>query len=135
SMGFVEFEINLVENLNEGTEIENFADIYFDFNEPVRTNTVVNTIEEELSVNALVDNVKIGVMPNPASEHTHFVVTGLRQPDYKVIVRNVLGQKVAELSSNGQKATMQRQGLVSGIFSFEIISNLTILGTGTFVLE
>lgn len=135
SMGFVEYEIELLNGLVEGQTIENFADIYFDFNEAVRTNTTVNTIDFGLSVNALVENIQINVMPNPAGEYIHFVVKGLENPDYKVIVRNVLGQNVRELSSNGQKATMLRQGLVSGVYSFEIFSNQTILGTGTFVLE
>ena len=37
--GYVIFKIQLVDNLPIGTEINNFADIYFDFNSPIRTNT------------------------------------------------------------------------------------------------
>jgi hypothetical protein len=47
----------------------------------------------------------------------------------------VLGQPVEKLSSNGQTALLQRKNLVSGLYSFEIISNTAIVGTGTFVLE
>jgi uncharacterized repeat protein (TIGR01451 family) len=39
SIGFVRFNITPLENLPNGTIIENFVDIYFDFNNPIRTNT------------------------------------------------------------------------------------------------
>ncbi len=44
SHGYVEFKIKQNENNPDGATIENFADIYFDYNEPVRTNTEVNTV-------------------------------------------------------------------------------------------
>ncbi len=44
SNGFIEFMIKPVAGLADQTEIPNFADIYFDFNVPVRTNTVLRTI-------------------------------------------------------------------------------------------
>ncbi|MBD0257192.1 MAG: PQQ-binding-like beta-propeller repeat protein, partial [Cytophagales bacterium] len=44
SHGFVKFSIKPKVDLPEKTRIENFADIFFDYNEPVRTNTVFNRI-------------------------------------------------------------------------------------------
>jgi hypothetical protein len=44
SNGFVKFTVLPVKDLPAGTRIENFADIYFDYNPPVRTNTVFNTL-------------------------------------------------------------------------------------------
>lgn len=44
SQGFVEFELGLEAGLSVGTTIENSAAIYFDFNPPIFTNTVLNTI-------------------------------------------------------------------------------------------
>ena len=48
SHGFFTFEIMSKENVEDFTAIENTADIYFDFNAPVITNTVTNTIVEVL---------------------------------------------------------------------------------------
>lgn len=45
SKGYVTFSIRLKPNLPIGTEIKNDAGIYFDFNAPIITNEVVNTIE------------------------------------------------------------------------------------------
>ncbi|QHT66761.1 6-bladed beta-propeller [Rhodocytophaga rosea] len=44
SNGFIKFSIKPLATIAEKTVIENFADIFFDFNEPVRTNTVFNSI-------------------------------------------------------------------------------------------
>jgi uncharacterized repeat protein (TIGR01451 family) len=48
SQGFIAFEIKPKADLPDFTRIENKAGIYFDFNRPVITNTVVSTIVEEL---------------------------------------------------------------------------------------
>lgn len=44
SNGFVKFRISLLENLQAGTQIQNFALIYFDNNPAVLTNTEVHTL-------------------------------------------------------------------------------------------
>jgi hypothetical protein len=44
SHGYISLNIKPKKELAEKTVIENFADIFFDYNEPVRTNTTVNTI-------------------------------------------------------------------------------------------
>jgi predicted small secreted protein len=44
SHGFIQFSVKPRAGLPEKTRIENFADIFFDYNEPVRTNTVFNRI-------------------------------------------------------------------------------------------
>jgi len=44
SNGYVMFEASPVSNLPINTEIRNSGSIYFDFNKPVKTNTVLNTI-------------------------------------------------------------------------------------------
>ncbi len=44
SHGYLKFSIRPLAAVAQGTRIENFADIFFDYNEPVRTNTVHNTV-------------------------------------------------------------------------------------------
>lgn len=80
SQGFVKFRVKQLPDLADGTEILNNAAIYFDFNEPVLTNTVHQVIGTPfLTVGA--DNPVAGsgyrtrILPNPL--HT----TGLIQVD------------------------------------------------------
>jgi hypothetical protein len=44
SNGYIRFSIKPKENLPEKTRIENVADIFFDYNPPIRTNTTMNTL-------------------------------------------------------------------------------------------
>jgi hypothetical protein len=50
SKGSISYNINQSSKLSYGTQIKNKALIYFDFNEPIITNTVLNTIYKNLSI-------------------------------------------------------------------------------------
>jgi uncharacterized repeat protein (TIGR01451 family) len=67
SNGFVSFSIKPKSGLAEKTKIENYADIIFDFNDPVRTNTTFNTIYDvPLTIdNAVKLDEKTVIIPKP----------------------------------------------------------------------
>ena len=66
SHGYIVFEARTLPHLPLGTRIENRAGIYFDFNAPIITNTVVNTLAD-LSAIQIPETVRIeaSVSPNP----------------------------------------------------------------------
>ena len=45
SHGYIKFKVSPQADMVEGTQVENFADIFFDFNDPIRTNTTLTTFE------------------------------------------------------------------------------------------
>ena len=47
SSGLINYSIKPKANLAQGTEIANTADIFFDYNPPITTNTTLNTINDE----------------------------------------------------------------------------------------
>lgn len=67
SQGYVVYEIYENDNLGEGTEIENTAYIYFDFNPAIITNTTYNINEYPLGIN-LLENEGVLIYPNPAND-------------------------------------------------------------------
>jgi uncharacterized repeat protein (TIGR01451 family) len=72
SNGFVTFHVEQVPDLAPGTEITNDADIYFDFNEPITTNTTMHRIYEGfVAVATLEEIIKetsgLTVYPNPSN--------------------------------------------------------------------
>lgn len=67
SHGYVTFNINTKKGLAVGSKIKNNADIYFDFNEPVRTNTTITTFDNAASINPVFTNDKLKIYPNPGS--------------------------------------------------------------------
>jgi uncharacterized repeat protein (TIGR01451 family) len=71
SNGFVKYEIKLNEGLPLGTSIYNTANIYFDYNPAIVTNTTVNTLHlDEVSIAEITNQQQILVYPNPFSEST-----------------------------------------------------------------
>ncbi len=65
SHGYVQYKVKLKENLPLGTEIQNTAYIYFDFNPPVQTNTVSNTIDVITSLLNIASPATLHIYPNP----------------------------------------------------------------------
>ncbi len=66
SHGYIVFSILPKNTLAVGDVINNFADIYFDYNEPVRTNTAVVRILNPTGINTEKEGV-YSLYPNPAS--------------------------------------------------------------------
>jgi uncharacterized repeat protein (TIGR01451 family) len=84
SHGYVVFTIDQQPNLAVYTEIENTAGIYFDFNEPIITNTVLNTIAggagtEEISTRVFTS------YPNPALDRLYLNLPQASLYSYKII--------------------------------------------------
>lgn len=77
SMGYVNYSIKRKPNLPLGTEIKNTAAIYFDFNDPIITNTTVNTIylKSTTVVHTQVKDANIIVYPNPTNASATLRVT------------------------------------------------------------
>lgn len=65
SHGFVKFSIAPKAGLNPGTLIPNFADIYFDFNAPIRTNTAALVYTISSASTQLAASAQPQVFPNP----------------------------------------------------------------------
>jgi uncharacterized repeat protein (TIGR01451 family) len=63
--GYFKYRIKPLSNITGGTQLANQAKIFFDFEAPIITNTVVNTIKYEGS-----NEVKmLNISPNPASDN------------------------------------------------------------------
>ena len=121
--------------------IENNADIYFDFNKPVRTNTVFHTIHESLfdvvSTTTVDPEIKMDVetYPNPFSEQLRIKLSGTTQPNTTLQLYNMTGQLVRSLELNENQALLQREGLDAGLYFFTVLSGQKLLGTGKVVVK
>lgn len=114
SSGFVTYTIKTKPNLLPGTVIENGAAIFFDFNEPVITNKVVNTIEWPASVfGGKVPTVS--VFPNPTDNAINIQSP---VPISGVIIFDCLGRPVYETTfSEKQKlVTLPVSHLAPGLY-------------------
>jgi len=96
SHGFVSFFINRFKNAPAGSIIKNSASIYFDYNTPIKTNTVENTVVNLVSSMEALDNTSIKIYPNPTSERLFIDVED--EQFRTAILFDLNGAKVAESS-------------------------------------
>lgn len=133
SQGYVSFSINLESTISEGTKVENTADIYFDYNNPIKTNTVLNTIhsdyperlgevvvEEEvvLASDAVNINEKITVGPNPFRQNIY--INGI-QEEANLMLFSAFGEIVLDRSVlNGEEVVIPKN--ITGVVIYELQS-------------
>jgi len=145
SHGFIKFNIEQQRDNSIGTLIENKAGIYFDFNEPIITNTVFHTIGEDF-INVITSvitppevdeaGISVHVFPNPFDEYTRFEVQGdavqeLHLTIYDVMARQVIQQQ----STNQQHITFHKNNLPTGIYVFRLMDEKRQLATGKLIVK
>ncbi|MBL7825940.1 MAG: SprB repeat-containing protein, partial [Saprospiraceae bacterium] len=140
SHGFVKFTITPNAQAPLESLIENQAAIYFDFNEPVITNTTRHRLGENfLTVHAwqpIVRQVGIAVAPNPFNSNAVFTVSGLTNTDpLQLEVFDSFGKAVAFLASETHQFTFSRTTLGAGIYAFSVRQNGRLVGSGKFMVE
>jgi uncharacterized repeat protein (TIGR01451 family) len=126
SNGFVTFHVNQVPNLTPGTEITNDADIYFDFNDPITTNTTIHRIYEGfvevLSIEDLESEGKpLLVYPNPTSHS--IIIKGKDGMNQAFSIFDQMGRIVFNGKLNGPSSEVNLSNLSKGIYTLKIDGN------------
>lgn len=139
SNGFVQFRIAHREDAPLETVIENSAAIYFDFNEPIITNTTEHRLGENfISVSSwevLRNGVKLDVAPNPSMDVARVTVNGLRGgEDLRLRVCDLQGRVVREVSGTAGVFEMQRRDLPSGVYMLVLFVDGQAAGNGKMVV-
>jgi len=123
SNGFVNFSISPVQNQLDGTVLNNFADIYFDFNSPIRTNTTIHTIDRLTGIAENMMNSDVEVYPNPFTNSTQFLVNTKDKSTAQVQIFNALGEKLAEFNVESGKPTLfDSHDYAAGMYFYKVNS-------------
>ena len=97
SHGFVHFSLIPKEDLLVNDIILNSSNIYFDFNTPIITNTVIDTVCETLTQiknsNNTSNNMVI-VYPNPFNDKTNIILNLEKQSLTEINLFSAIGQKI-----------------------------------------
>jgi hypothetical protein len=116
SNGFISFIVPLIETINYGTLIENKADIYFDFEEPISTNKVKNTVVLNSQREALL------VYPNPAKSTVRVQLVsskGKYQSDNLIVkyrIYNSMGTLIVSANSLDRELSIDVNQFIPGIY-------------------
>jgi len=117
SNGYVSYSIKPLPGIAVGDMIENTADIYFDFNAAITTNTVNTQYVTELSIPDVVAN-DIVLYPNPTSD---FITIKAATEILSISVFNVLGQKVNVPVTLSSESSTDLSSLQNGVYFVSIL--------------
>lgn len=119
SHGFITYRVTLRESLAPGTAIDNYANIYFDSNEPILTNTYQYQVTV-LSHTTDYSGLDIQVYPNPAQSQITINMEELGNKKIKLEILDLQGRILAGQSEVVEKATMNVGELISGMYYIQI---------------
>ncbi len=122
SHGFVQFLVRQYPDLPEGTLLENRAGIYFDFNEPVITNTVFHTVGRDfLPTVGVVDptaqfSPAFDLYPNPAVGSVFAFFKNENRSGGAFTLFDALGRVKWTGKANGASTEIRRNNLPDGVY-------------------
>jgi uncharacterized repeat protein (TIGR01451 family) len=112
SHGYVKFKIKPQANLPVNTSIQNKAAIYFDYNDPVITNTTNNTIVQPLSTSEISSSF-INIYPNPIKDK--IVINGTRTL-HQIQLFDITGRTVFQTECLNNNAIIDATSLSTGVY-------------------
>lgn len=129
SHGFINYFIKTNNNLPDGTVIKNKADIYFDYNLPVSTNTTINTIDLSLSTNEIsLTSEILNIFPNPAYDIVHLQITNSGSSPNFIRIYSIDGKELKSILKYENNFSVNLEEFSNGIYFIQV-SNRT--GTQT----
>lgn len=122
SQGFIAFKIKPVNTVSVGTTFNNTAEIYFDFNDAIITNTATTSITS-LGINDFSFKNNFRLYPNPASTQLNIEVLSSLEVN-TINIYNTLGQLVKTVTGTAMQNTIvDISSLQSGQYYINIITN------------
>ncbi|WP_298221558.1 T9SS type A sorting domain-containing protein [Flavobacterium sp.] len=117
SHGYVAFKIKTKGNLVIGNSVANKADIYFDYNFPIETNTATSTVAL-LGLNTF-ENTSVNVTPNPTKNIVHITSKGNIT---SVQLFDVQGRILETLTANAEQLDFDLSQKTTGVYFVKIIT-------------
>lgn len=120
SHGFVRYRIKPKTTLTAGDTIPNFAAIYFDFNDPIITNTAKTNIVLPTGLAGTTTSPgKLLVFPNPAENSIS--ISGIQLENGKAQFRlmDIYGKLILEKTVNETSANLETNQLSKGVYLLE----------------
>jgi hypothetical protein len=124
--GYVAFKIKTKNNLAIGDSLNNTADIYFDYNLPIKTNTVTTKISTPTAIKTNSKNDgSLSIYPNPSIGN--FTINFESKGKYPIIIKliDMKGSVVLEINIQHQDKSniqFQQNDLPNGIYQVNITS-------------
>ncbi|MEO8150562.1 MAG: T9SS type A sorting domain-containing protein [Bacteroidia bacterium] len=119
SHGFVKYSIKQKPNLPDGTQIKNYASIFFDANAPIATNTVTDTVAYTSTAIPLLqssDNMLL-IYPNPSDGDFNISLKGYHDFPGRFILTDALGRIIYDKKfEKSDNAAIKAKQIANGIY-------------------
>ena len=102
--GYVAFKIKTLPDLVIGDVLENTAEIFFDFNFPIVTNTAKTTVDLQSGVGEVGNILELQLMPNPISD---VLMISAQENIKQIAIYNVRGQLIKRIAFTGDRTEQQ----------------------------
>jgi hypothetical protein len=131
----VPFRVKVKHGFALGDIIPNTAEIYFDFNPPIITNTFQTTFVSNLGVGTF-DVNNLMVYPNPAREMVTIQLTNATETLQKITIYDIIGKEILSLSANNtQQSSINVGSLGKGIYLIEITTDTNLIQVRKFIVN
>jgi len=138
SNGWFEYKIAQKINLPLETVVENNAAIYFDFNEPIITNTTLHTVGENFlptnTKETLIAGNTLQLRPNPISSNRYLYLDDLQGNSLIYTVYNIQGQEVL-VGQLGASRIKIPENFQTGIYILKTTDTEGRIQTGRLVIQ
>ncbi|MEM9526528.1 MAG: T9SS type A sorting domain-containing protein, partial [Bacteroidota bacterium] len=123
SNGYFYFTIDAQDSLDFGTEIENEADIYFDFNDPIRTNKTFHLVSKLKEKTTSISSAErpqelLRIYPQPASAEITVVTLSGADLRGNYLLYTSDGRLLGGGSAIGPRKRISVESLAPGIYTF-----------------
>lgn len=117
SKGYITYRIKTNSNLLDGDEIDNTAYIYFDFNSPIVTNTIITNVQVDDSGFDNLEYSNVKIFPNPSNKTFNIL------SDVNVNEVNILDQqgKLVQFTYDEKLNTIDLGNNKAGIYFMQLI--------------
>lgn len=121
SHGFISYRVKHKPAVSYGASLTNTASIYFDFNDPIVTNTTLNTLGGPDRVESIAANESgWKLYPNPTFERFTIFIEGDVTNGSYAIVNDAVGRELRRMVLSQHNSTVDCSAFLSGIYSVRI---------------
>lgn len=118
SHGYIAFKVKPKSNVEVGDIISGVADIFFDFNPPIITNTVNTEIVEPLVVDEF-DVSKVKLFPNPVIDRLEITSNQILD---KLTIVDINGRELNSIDISSVDYSIDVSNLANGVYFLEVQS-------------
>lgn len=126
SHGFVTFKVNAQNGLPVGNTIQDYSDIYFDFNSAVRTDNSNVTLVGATGLSDFAENISFDIIPNIICRSGKITINSTLSDHVVIQVVDISGKKLEEIYNDrmnaGKNQIIWETSLSKGIYFVQLIS-------------